>query len=239
MTDTLTFGIYLKQLRKQKKAGGILQKELTDALDCSDQAISDWDCGRYLPSEEKVSKLRGALKLSREELAELIQRYLNDQDRMRLKRLGAPELLERLKLRWEISPRTRMPLYRSSDTVDPLEVVTERFFWHGEYVGSFPRLGRYTFAYRMPDESMLPRYSKDDLIVCNIMVKLREHGPAPVVACIHDRVYCRLLCKRASQLVFTAANRKLKPIVVPKGQISWLYGVAMRVTRENWWDQLE
>jgi SOS-response transcriptional repressor LexA len=120
-----------------------------------------------------------------------------------------------------------------------LHVVTEDAFWRGEYVESLPKLGMHTFAFYMPDNSMTPRYNKDDLIICNIMVKLHEGKPAPVVACIRDRVYCRLLSHRASHLLFRGANRKVKPLIVSKDEVSWLYGVAMRITRENYWVKLE
>ena len=211
----------------------VLQKELTDTVGCSDQAISDWECGRYLPSEERLYRLCRMLRLTKEDTATLTQVYLADRDK---------HLLQRMKLRgmvlpWERRPKTHAPLYRcvgpGSDNVqqDPLDVVNSNT-WAGSYFERPFGLTRYSFAFQLTDQAMAPQYSPGDVVFCDLLLKLesRPRNPVPVVACARNKVVCRLLVRREGSIALRAGNSKT--VVVPTKDVAWCYRVVLRVSYE-------
>ncbi len=243
-----SFGKRLKQFRKSRK---LRQKEVP--LNCSAQTISNWESGLFLPSEKRFDDLCKALRLTVEEQAELLTRYLEDTRHRRVARLGIDRALRgAYEHRLFFAEQLKVPLYTSTDTADPwpLLVTGEPTDWRGKY--AYPPLddrlykmlaGRpYTsargnkeppyqsagisrkwhcFGYEIDDDTMAPRFHTGDILYCWI-TQMEVRTGQPVIACLGDRVVCRIVEKRGRGFRF----RTVKGRHAGKAQQArWFYPV--------------
>lgn len=229
-----SFGAYLKHLRTQKRKQRIYQKELQDEqkVGCSDQAISDWERGRYLPSPERLPKLFKALRLNKEERVMLLRRYITTQQDLLFRRQDMKAVYKHF---LRTPNQNVMPWFNRKDVVDPIDIFLGKARWSGRggFVASPPSLyGKPCFGYTQHDGAMYPKYNSGDLLFCDLLAWIEEGSPTPVVVCVGRETLCRMLTKKGNELILKPANRHPRTLVMQKGEVRWYYRVALRLTDE-------
>lgn len=73
--DGYVIGPFLNKLRKQK---GLKQKEVADAIQVSDKAVSRWETGKGIPDVDSLQSLSDFYEVSINEI--LAGRYLRDDE---------------------------------------------------------------------------------------------------------------------------------------------------------------
>lgn len=53
-----------KKIKSLRKQSGLTQIELAGMINTSHQRVSEWECGKVIPSVESLKKISGALGVS-------------------------------------------------------------------------------------------------------------------------------------------------------------------------------
>ena len=223
----MTFGSTLKQLREDKEPR-VEQRRLARRIGCAIQTVSNWESGRYFPSEERMKGLVTSLKLTTDQIAALVNAYTSEWAERQTKRFG----VNYLGAQWVAeSEKYQVPLLESIDTVDPKDVV----FKNARCRMMIYRLPMYedkVFAFRVTDEDMVPKYNPGDFLYCDLLRSPGAAKPIPVVAAVGKRTFSRFLERKGDLYIFKAANVAARVENVPAKAVRWCYPVVYSVRGE-------
>ncbi len=224
------FGQRLKFERKLARMG---QKVLKDELRCSLQTISNWEAGRYVPSEARVDKIADVLKLSQVKrgklqllrVAALWKQRLRRIEPTLLKQVRQKELVER-----ELLNELSIPLLTAKNAHDPAAVLLSRKPWRGQMVYKTPDIRGLCFGFLVSDGAMAPRYEPGDLLICSLR---KPAADGLGVLRLRSRTLCRRFRQRGRDILLQALHEKVRPINVPRQQIRWAYRVERAIRSET------
>lgn len=89
------------------------------------------------------------------------------------------------------------------------------------------------FAFRIHDDSMAPRFSDGDLVICSPRA-LPAEGDAVVAKVRGKETTCKVLHLDDGSFVLSPVNPDYPTLVYPKAEIDWMYPVVICQHREKW-----
>ncbi|ADQ04376.1 transcriptional regulator, XRE family [Caldicellulosiruptor owensensis OL] len=215
------FGLRIRELREKQ---GLQQKDVAKKLNISNQALSNYELGKRMPSLEMVKKFADFFNVSTDYLMGLTNSPNPNQDDDVVKKF--------LENNPDVRPVGKMiPI----PIIGTVRAGSDGSLACEEYLGSelvevdTVKDGEYFFL-RVKGDSMYPEIFEGDLVLVRKQPDV-ESGELAVVIVNGDEGVVKKVIKKENAIILQSVNPKYEPIVITEGQDFMVVGKVKRVVR--------
>lgn len=221
---------FAENIKARRKALGLTQKEVADALGINSVNVSDWERGKGMPEASRLPALAKRLETSVSELmGEAGRPAMGGKGTKAPWPLDAPELDDAPDI---IGPQRLIPI------VGRVEAGPDGLLHIDDYSAESPDgyLLWFTtcteaYALRIRGESMSPRYLPGEFVGVDPCAEVLPSDEVIVLRQDGQRMIKRLLWQRDDQACFESVNKAFQNIILDAADIAGMHLVMGRVPR--------
>jgi len=193
-------------------------------------AISNWESGRFLPSREKLTKIRDGLKLDDGEFRPLLALYEQERRSRELDEAFSRELQPKIEQALEQLGELKIPVFNQGDLTNPTSLLSQSASWKTSWQGeqtNIPRQleGRRIFAFKMPSkQGKMPGCLPGDMLFCDLDFPLVE---GIVVGRLGKDIFCGKSRRTDHSWFVEKPCLGQSPELIPRKRFKWCYRAVL------------